>query len=836
MPSYTLPHLLLTDPPENTRFTSPQSGGGAPSLPPRDPHTHGQFLQRRFEQAWADAMQETAVSHAVREGVYLEFTSNLDADLITSSLENLKSKQIRLMNVRERIHPVLDPDTGQNVDRKETLATVFVANSQRHYFLKKIEKYLDPNGNAVKPKNDRLMRSIADIRKAVLDSFWPYARERKPGPQPEWIEAWLSSDQSAVMERFENQLQALGLPAKAGFLVFPERSVKVILANDEQLVQLTIQFDAIAEFRRAKTTAGFFLNLPARDQAQWTQSLLKRVQVKPDAHNALCILDTGVNYGHPLLEPVLVPADCQAVDSAWGIEDHHMHGTLMAGIATYGDLTPLLSASSSIVLGHSLESVKLLPPPPESSDPNLWGYLTIQAAAIAEVQNAFRKRIFCMAVTAPEVVEYGRPSSWSAALDQLTSGHDDNVRRLFVVSAGNCTNLQDAAARYPDSQVEDPVQDPAHAWNVLTAGAITQLTDIQDPTCKDYTPVAQAFQLSPFSTTSASWEGNKWPVKPELVLEGGNLAVDGGGFPTEVDDLSLLSTFYQPQTAHFYPVNMTSAATAELARMAAILQGQYPGYWPETVRALLVHSADWPEPLLQQFAGDRSKTDMKRLLTVCGYGVPNLERALHCAQHSLTLISQAKIQPFVKQKGAAASTNEMHLYELPWPKDVLLSLPDQVEVQMRVTLSYFIEPGPGEVGWKDRYRYASHGLRFDLNSPYEERDEFVRRINKAARDAENGLGHPETEGAGNYWTLGKQARDRGSIHSDIWKGTAQDLAKSNLIAVTPVIGWWRERKHLKRCDRETRYSLVVSITTTDESVDIYMPVAVQLGIPVPILM
>jgi len=36
---------------------------------------------------------------------------------------------------------------------------------------------------------------------------------------------------------------------------------------------------------------------------------------------------------------------------------------------------------------------------------------------------------------------------------------------------------------------------------------------------------------------------------------------------------------------------------------------------------------------------------------------------------------------------------------------------------MRITLSYFVEPSPGEVGWKDRYRYASHGLRFELNGP-----------------------------------------------------------------------------------------------------------------------
>ena len=82
----------------------------------------------------------------------------------------------------------------------------------------------------------------------------------------------------------------------------------------------------------------------------------------------------------------------------------------------------------------------------------------------------------------------------------------------------------------------------------------------------------------------------------------------------------------------------------------------------------------------------------------------------------------------------------MHLYELPWPKEVLLALPPEVNLQMRVTLSYFVEPGPGDIGWKDRYRYASHALRFDVKSPRESIDEFSKRINSAARLEEEG--HP----------------------------------------------------------------------------------------------
>lgn len=151
---------------------------------------------------------------------------------------------------------------------------------------------------------------------------------------------------------------------------------------------------------------------------------------------------------------------------------------------------------------------------------------------------------------------------------------------------------------------------------------------------------------------------------------------------------------------------------------------------------------------------------------------------------------------------------------------------------MRVTLSYFVEPSPGEVGWGRRYGYPSHALRFVMNGPGESEAEFLRRVNQQAR--EDGKS-PGTEGPGNRWLIG-QARDVGSIHSDIWRGTAADLSQSHLVAVYPVSGWWKERSYLGRCNRSCRYSLIVSIEPPESAgeVDIYTPVAVKTGITVPI--
>lgn len=825
-----LPHLVVTDF-ERNGFTSSKKPIPSPLKPIRDRQEHSAFLKRQLERAWTDAGNDQVVYSSHRKGIYLEFKGEQGYELITKSLESLRgsdsSKWSRLLTIRK--DTVLSEDKTQSED--VVYATIYVPHSKKDVLFSQIEKYAtEENAKSGKPKNASLIESISSIRKALeVESFWLDEKNLIPSDKPEWCEVWLSSDQDEVVQRFAALLHQFEIKSKNGVIRFPERAVKIISASRSQLETITRMSDDIAEYRRAKETASFWLDQSNREQAEWVEDILDRLEISHDSDVAVCILDTGTNYGHPLLAPILDPKDCHSVNPSWGTHDHHKHGTLMAGVAGYGDLQKILTHKIPIGLRHCLESVKILPENGKT-DPELWGYVTAQGIYMAEVQSPDKQRISCMAVTAEDTRDRGRPSSWSAELDQLCSGAEDDLQRLFIVSAGNITAL-DKANLYPELQLTDSIQDPAQSWNAITVGAYTELDQILDPSLVGYQPIAPFGGLSPFSTTSLTWE-DKWPIKPEIVMEGGNLAKDSSGFVTECDDLSLLSTYYDPQQTHFYPFRMTSAATAQASWFAAQLQAEYPKYWPETIRGLMVHSAEWTDMMKQQFLDNGNKTAYKRLLRVCGYGVPNLDKARYSASNSLTLIAQSELQPFDKKEtGSGYRTNDMHLYELPWPKEALQAFPDAIEVQMRITLSYFIEPGPGEVGWKDRYRYASHGLRFDLNSPTESKDVFLRRINVAARDEENG--HPGTSDIANHWIIG-QARNKGSIHSDIWTGSAADLAESNLIAIYPTIGWWRERAHLGKWKRKTRYSLIVSISSPDQSVDIYTPVAIKLGIPVSI--
>lgn len=144
---------------------------------------------------------------------------------------------------------------------------------------------------------------------------------------------------------------------------------------------------------------------------------------------------------------------------------------------------------------------------------------------------------------------------------------------------------------------------------------------------------------------------------------------------------------------------------------------------------------------------------------------------------------------------------------------------------MRITLSYFIEPNPGRRGWTKKHRYQSHGLRFDVKRPLETDEQFHKRISKDPRqENETFSGGPCEQ----KWELGIQLRTKGSIHSDTWTGTAAELASSGIIAVYPVSGWWRERKHLNRWGSTAPYSLIVTIETERTEVDLYAEIETKI--------
>jgi len=813
------PHLFLDHPTDILRYTNPQHGGPAPRFPSRDRFIHAAHLQAQFDLAWQKNNLRRAISQSTRNGIYLEFRGEPGYDLKTKSLEAIQSG-IRLLNIRK-----------ENIaENEQTIATIYMPLNRRHIFLKKLHDYETAETTNGKPKNSDFIESISEIRLAILESFWQDPEKPTPGNDRAWIEIWLSSDHMNSIAAFQELVEHREMARADGVLIFPERSVLLVNANRSDLEYLIENSDGIAELRSAAEVSTFFLTMNNADQSEWVNDLLSRSEYDPDTTVTVTILDSGVNAGHALIRPVLSDDDQHAVRAEWGVQDdpHFGHGTLMAGTIIYGDLAEALETTDNYRILHRIESVKILPPWPAQNTKEFWGFLTAQGLSRAEIQAPDRKRIICLAVSSTEDIDRGRPSSWSAEIDAVTSGAEDSRKRFFIISAGNADDPINYM-RYPDANQSLSIHNPGQSWNAITVGAFTNKTKITDTTLENYQPVAHEGELSPFSTTSLIWPRRKWPIKPEVVFEGGNVAIGPNDSVVIADDLQLISTYHDPQIIQFAPFGQTSAAAAQAAWMAAQIQARYPEAWPETIRALIVHSAEWTDAMKRQFLPESpGKEAYERLLRICGYGVPNLERALHCAANFLTLISQNELQPYSVRDGRAV-TNDLHFYRLPWPSDVLRDMGEAI-VTMRVTLSYFIEPGPGQVGWQDRYRYPSHALRFAVNGPGESEQEFLARINLQMRGEE---GHPGTEGPQDRWLIGN-ARNVGSIHSDAWHGSAAELAASNLICVYPAVGWWRERKHLGRLYKSARYSLIVSILTPESTVNIYTPVAATIRAAIPI--
>ena len=789
---------------------------------------HAGNVKRQYNSVIRQALDQRQVAAIKMKGTYAEFSGVAGLELATKSLEN-RQAGIRLLNV-QTINGVMK-------------ATVYIPEGKEDFFIKRMDAYASETTKSGKPKNQDLIGSIENIKLALVDSFWTDKLETLPTDIAINCEIWLryevkktdSEPWNSVEEEFHNICDEIGVSVdKNKRILFPERIVKLITANREGLKSLITSCEYITEIRRAEQPASFFTKLDRKEQREWSEDLLSRC-IFNDSDVTVCVLDAGINDQHPLLAPAIADNGLHSADDTWTTKDGPQwrgHGTEMSGLAVYGDLQEALESQGPVVVNHKLESVKILPDI-GSNQRDLYGAITQRAVSIAEIDNPDKNRVLCMAVTSSDQPDKdGRPSSWSATLDEITSAasEEDSAHRLMVVSGGNIHPSAFEDGGYPDINALETVQNPAQSWNAITIGGYAGKINITEEAFKGYQALAPKNGLSPFSTTSLSWS-RIWPVKPEVLFDAGNVATNGKDYTT-CDDLSLLTTGHRLIVGQYSTINATSAATAQAANFCAKILAEYPDAWPETVRALMIHSATWTDEMHSLFCAKglgTSKMQRGILLRNCGYGIPAIDKAIQCANNAVNMIVQGEIQPF--RKDGSVKMNEMHIHAFPWPNEILREL-GETEVKLRVTLSYYIEPSPGEIGWKDRYRYPSCGLRFEINRVNQPLEEFKKQVNKMA--AEEDKSGDTVSNTANNWYLGPNNRNVGSIHSDFIICNAVDLCERNYVAVYPVGGWWKERPYLKKTDNKVKYSLVVSLETPRVDVDLYTPIITKISTAVPI--
>jgi hypothetical protein len=360
-------------------------------------------------------------------GMYLEFESFPGWDLALQSMEKRRvrdaRRHIEILAVTEHVEG--EGDAAARTQR----AAVFVPDSEIGHFLGQFEKYADTTPKKPRERrHENVYDRVASVRLAALRALWTDVDEAYPADDENaiWWEVWLRRTDGQELERLRHYCARANARMALQRIEFDDRIVTLVYTSSQTLSASLDVMGNIAELQRAKETVTFFLKERPADQAAWILNLAARTTLAGPDSPTVCLLDTGVNAGHPLLEGSLAPEDRHACDPTWGVDDDgggpgmEGHGTEMAGLALYGDLVEHLDGDDAVYLRHRLESVKILPPAGQN-DPDLYGAVTAEATSRPEIQAPTRRRVYSMAVTAKDGRHREQPTSWSAVVDALAA-------------------------------------------------------------------------------------------------------------------------------------------------------------------------------------------------------------------------------------------------------------------------------------------------------------------------------------------------------------------------------------------------------------------------------
>ena len=327
------------------RFVPVVGGGGdRPKLPPVEPSRHAKRLIEAIDRASAAARRRTADRERLATRHLLAVTPTEGYELPS---ESLRDKLTRVVGVdpdsQTVILDALDPGLGALV--------------------RKVKQFADPTKNSGKtghPRNEPLVAPIDDVRLATAeDLFSPRVKAAAPrGQTPIWFELACRGgyDDALGSDVSRRQIHAAcarhGIRSSTDAFVAAERTSYYVWCTIRALDSLVDATDCIFE-----------IDLPSTDLARWLALQSPRESAatvptpKPPSSNApsIAILDSGIDQRHRLLRPVVRAAVSVLPGIASG-EDTQGHGTEMAGIAAFGEL----SAKAVPVVSSRCQSASVL--------------------------------------------------------------------------------------------------------------------------------------------------------------------------------------------------------------------------------------------------------------------------------------------------------------------------------------------------------------------------------------------------------------------------------------------------------------------------------------------
>lgn len=521
----------------------------------------------------------------------------------------------------------------------------------------------------------------------------------------------------------------------------------------------------------------------------------------PDDKPAVVVLDSGVATGHPLLGKAI--GDAQSfLTGDRGAADEHGHGTMVAGIALYGDVEACLRE------GRFIPQLRLFSG--RITDENSQGQSGFIENAVAEAVSYFSSHYGCKIFNlsfgdAAKPYHGGHVRGLAAILDSLAQEYGV----LFIVSAGNFYGAEEFPTHwlheYPDYLFDDAcrILDPAPALNALTVGSmarheVSRLAG-RFPNDVEYQPIARRDQPSPFTRTGP---GPLGAIKPELVEYGGNLSVNTRRGVDRLDIgnavLGEISTSFG--FAHGSPFAMdagTSYAAPRIANLAARLLAIYPDADANTLRALIVAHAIQPDAVRDLLQGDAD-----RLFRSVGYGRPNPDTALLSDERCVTLMARDRM-----------SGDAHHFYEIPLPGDFLFG------GRWKRTLTVALAHTP--IVRRTRVGYKGSTLSFKVVKE-SSLDQIIRVFSRAKKDDAEPMLDEYTG-----FSPGAQLRSKGTVQAGTRVFTQVDSrwGKNRLfVVVTRHVEPWAATLFA-----DEPYSLVVVMRNQSENtVRLYTQVQQQL--------
>lgn len=374
----------------------------------------------------------------------------------------------------------------------------------------------------------------------------------------------------------------------------------------------------------------------------------------PPGSPSVCVIDSGLATGHPFLASAV--GDAKAFPVSIGTEiDQNGHGTLVAGLALYGDINTCIN-TLNFVPQISLYSARVTNAQNQFDDESL--IITQIEQAVQYFYNTYGCRVFNISLADPDLVYAdGKPSPWASVLDNLVQMF--NI--VIVVSTGNIPivsyrgqDAEDVRVNYPTYLLDrnSRILEPSTAVNALTVGSICHsdhsfLAGRQPGDLIE--PIGSMDMPSPFTRCGP---GVNNAIKPDVVEYGGNSAWYGSQrrFIQNDPGLDIISTNREFHNRLFAAASGTSFSAPRVAHLAACIIRKYPDISANMVRALIANSASIPFKAHEQFA---NMDDIRRLY---GFGLPNITKALYSTDNRVLLMADDVIV-----------NDGIHVYEIPIP-------------------------------------------------------------------------------------------------------------------------------------------------------------------------